>query len=328
MKLFSKRNLNGVRPRYLRRHKNEDEDSFLSEGVRVRLIQELKFISNSEDFLERFLLVFDENSEKYFLSDNSISKITKREVGYDISDFINLRTLEFKTEEKSDTKFFDLLELILIFAKEEKRGEIINRFNQIFKEEDCPFKLHSFMIVGTDNRGLRSITPFIQEELLREKITDFYKHIRPQSGNELGAKTSSEIVQLIFSSPISQDKTKQHAEKICKEVASKWTDNKKDQEKLTELLNETVLNVKKLSNEISNIRHTDRTTIPVDNPDIYKLIAMKNINIAELVILSLPEKFVMEQDPEKLKDEYIEKFNENKSTEWVIKKEEVKDIPF
>lgn len=204
---------------------------------------------------------------KFFLTNKTISKITKREVGYDISDFINLRTLEFKKEKGFDNKLFDLLEIVFIFTKNDNRDEVVNRFNKIFKEEGDSFLIHNFMIVRSDGgRGLRSITPFIQEELLQEKINNFYKHKR--NDYELAAKTSSEIIQLIFSSPKSQSKTKKYAKKICEEVAKKWT-NKKDRKKFAKLLNKTILNAKKLSNQISNIRHTDRTTIPVDNPNIY-----------------------------------------------------------
>ncbi|TSC69459.1 MAG: Uncharacterized protein G01um101456_140 [Parcubacteria group bacterium Gr01-1014_56] len=328
MELYSKRNevrLYRNQGVFLRQAERE-EDSFLADPVRKRLLQLIKYISKTDKYLERFLLVNDEVKKEYYFYELPIKELTLMEAGYDITEFINFESLELKTEKKCDSKVFDLIELVLIFAQKEKREDLVERFNKIFKEENCKFALHSFMIINTESSGLRSIAPIVKEKLLKQKIYHYYQQQRVTEPNfEVSAKTSAEILQLIFSSPKSKEKTKDYAEKLCVKVAERWTGSA-NVKKLASLLSETVKNSKELSNQISDVRHTDRTTIPVDTPNIYKLIASKNINIAELIILSMPEVFIAEQDPESLKANYLSAYEVNKATPWVIKKRKVDDL--
>lgn len=350
MQLFSKRNGDRYARRfalrhadhsaYLTRQPNLEQDRFISDPLRNRLKEQLKYIVGSNKFLEPFLIVNSEKTGDHYLHKQTLSDLSLREIGYNISDSIDLGDLEFKTEKISDFKFFDLIELIIIFSKPDKREEIIERINTIFKEEKGIFSIHGFMIVSKENDGLRSIIPLIKEKNLQEKIKSYYEQRLASSVNyEFLARISADIIQLLFSSPLSKSKTKKFANGLCIKVAESWTEKTKVKE-LAGLISETVKNAKDLSNQISNVRHTDRTTIPVDSPNFYKLISSKNINLAELVILSLPELFIMEQDPEGLKNSYLKKYQVDKDVGWTIKKKDQgsieypeedidpKDIPF
>lgn len=334
MELFSKRNINRrsrFRRDYVRKNREDEDDSFIKDSTRVRVFQEIKFISSSDKFIERFLLTDNQEEEQFYIRSKSMSDLTLTALGYDISEYIAFKKIG-ANEINDDSKLFDLIEILLIFSKKSMRKQLVERFALILKEEDEPFALHGFMLINTKDTGLRAVASLIKEELLKKKITDFYDHQRGYSSNyEILAKTSVEILQLIFSSPKAKNETGIYAEELCLKVAQKWT-NVKNVKNLQKLLNETVLNAKKLSNQISDIRHTDRTTIPVGTPNIYKLITSKNINIAELVILSLLEEFILEQDPEKLKFDYLKRYDVTRDSEWKIQKIEneirIEEIPF
>lgn len=278
----------------------------------------------SNKYLEPFLTLKGESNDEYSLYKGSVDDLTMRELGYEMSGAVDLIDLQPKdAEQGQDAKFFDLVELLIIFAKTEKRGDLIERLKTIFVEEGSEFSIHGFMIVNTANEGLRSIAPLIKEKILKEKIQEFYDQQRMslKPNYEFLAKTSAEIVQLIFSSPTSKEKTQKYASDLCLKVAQEWTEKNKATD-LSTLLSETVKNAKALSNQIADVRHTDRTTIPVDSPDIYKIVASKNINIAELFILSLPEMYISKQDPEGLKSSYLSRYGIDKTSGWFVKTKE------
>ena len=88
-------------------------------------------------------------------------------------------------------------------------------------------------------------------------------------------------------------------------ILSKKCVDKEKSERLYEILNALVLNAKKLNNEIANIRHTDRNTLLIDNPSLFKLITANNIHLAELAIFAEPEKYFFSQKAVDFKNEYI-----------------------
>lgn len=305
----------------------EEKDSFLKEALRNRLRQELRFLVRSGKYLEPFLIVDNQRKNERYLHAETVKELTLRELGYDISQTLDLDDLEYKGD-ANDNHFLDLLEIVIIFTKPEYREDCIARLNTIFREEGEDFTIHGFMIISTVTDGLRSIAPLIKEKALKEKISEYYEsHFSVNSSRnyELLAQISAGIVQMLFSSPDSKKKTLKFSLALCKDVASVWTDKSKSEE-LSSLLSDTVKNAKDLSNQISNVRHTDRSTIPVDSPNFYKLIATKNIGIAELVILSLPEKFIAQQDPEAIKDSYLKRYELNKDNGWIVKKKDQGDL--
>ena len=86
-----------------------------------------------------------------------------------------------------------------------------------------------------------------------------------------------------------------------------------------------------MSNEISNIRHTDRHTIPVEGFSFYKLITYNNLGIIELVIQSLPDNYIVNKDAKQLKAEYFQSYEIEENRIRVIKKPKEdmeEEIPF
>lgn len=328
MNLFSKRY---DERRLLRTFALRDEEKrgeFLKSALRKRLQYEIKYIVSTGEFLEPFLLV--EDDKKFYLHKETLSELSNREIGYDITTIFSPERMDFEASDYRDIKFLDLIELLIIFSRTDKRELFIARVQDIVKEEGNEYVLHGFMITKRDESGLRAITPLIKDEQLRKKVEEYNSSqlLRPNYDNI--ARITADILQMIFSSPATKKATKKYSEELSRRVAAKWVD-RKNVKRMTELLNETVRNAKLLSNEISNIRHTDKHTIVVSNPNFYKVVAIRNISIAELCILSLPEEFIVNQDPEELKENYLSKFQIIKDNGWVVEKDESTippDIPF
>ncbi len=251
------------------RDKISDETTktkFLLIPLRIRLEQEIKFIIGDDDlFLESFLIVDDQIIGKKYFQNESLKNLTLRELGYDITEYYATKSL-IPQEDCKDIFIFDLIELIIIFTKVEKRDEVVKKFNRIFKEEGNSFEIYNFMIVEKERSDIRTIIPLIKDETLKNKLVGFYSN-RESFGSdfEIRAKTSAELLQYIFSSKI-KGKTKTYTEDLCKKLSEKYTSPEKDDE-LEKIINDTVKNAKLLNNEVADIRHTDQSTIPIVSGD-------------------------------------------------------------
>jgi hypothetical protein len=62
--------------------------------------------------------------------------------------------------------------------------------------------------------------------------------------------------------------------------------------------------LKRWNNKMNDIRHTDQHTIPLNEPNAYKLIANSNFELVELVILASPKKFLNFPNPAIIKKSY------------------------
>lgn len=322
---------------YSKREKAELKDGdfeFITSSLRTRLIREIDYISSTNEFLEPCFLVRDEGNSRWFLRGESMSELTTRELGYDITNFLDFRYFGPKDgATRNDYVLFDLVEVLLIFSKEEFRKIVRERFQKHFNEEGDEYRVHDFLIAQKNILGLKPFVSFIREKILREKLEQYYAAMNSISKNfSLLANISADIIQFLFSSE-EKGQTKNYSERLVKEIAKKCV-SEKNIESFTRVLNETVKNAKNLNNEISNIRHTDRSTLLVDNPSLFRLIASNNTFIAELVIFSDPEKYFFSQKAIDFKNEYIKRYNIPVEG-WVIKKSEkskneinIGDIPF
>lgn len=327
MELFSKR-YNPRRVRRISLREALDEGELISNTIRKRLEEELRYVTGSSKFLESFMLVHNKVKNKYYLRPEALSEFSLRELGYDLSRLVQYEKYCFEGEDYSDVKCFDLLELVFIFSKEDVRKELVQRFQSIFDEEGASYIIHEHMIFAKDSTGLVSITPLIKAALLKSKLEEYYDTRSVKTSYEAKARLSADILQYVFSSPSSKKNTKKYSSDLCKTISKKWTDGKHVNE-LDGMLNKIVLNAKELSNQIGNVRHVDQHTIPVDSPNFYKLIAQINMAVVELVILSLPDKYVAKQNPRELKDSYLGKYGIDKAEEWVVEpKEKTMDVPF
>lgn len=294
----------------------------LSQQARVRLRKQAVLIIESGNYIEPFLLVKDTAYDAFRLNEDSLKELSLSELGYDLTSIIDCRTLQF-TKEYTDYLFFDLLEILIIFAKDSEREALVKRLQDIFDEEGNQFLIHDFMITKRGS-GLTAVVPILQDKSLQSLLEDY-----SSADNHIDqARISAGIIQRLFSPEDTSKDTKVYSEELCGLVASKWTD-KANIDSLKRLLSETVKNAKSLDNQISNIRHTDKFSIPVEGPSMYRLIAKNNMAIAELVILSLQDKFVIKQKAEDLKKTYLDKYSVDKSKLIEVDSSiSLEDIPF
>ncbi|MFA5169313.1 MAG: hypothetical protein WC420_01000 [Candidatus Paceibacterota bacterium] len=354
MKLFSKRNNNiGIResdPR-LSSYRLKRLRELIPPETRNRIISEIKFLTSSDDFLEFFILFENQKKDKIFFDKNKIDKFSLSELGYKMTDFFEFEefdaiqqkstTMYIDGKEKEslffdDYKLFDLAEIVILFAKSSKRGEVINRFNAIFTEENSDFQIVEHLITKKSGETLKTLVSLLRDDNLKNKIKIYFDFIdRDDYINS--SKTSSDILNIIFSGYIKNNKPKDitvikesFAQKILKTTPKK-------EEKISKFLSyiDDLLKVaKNLSNNIYDIRHTEKSTIQVTNDNLYKLISNFNISIVELFLTTLKDDYVLGDNWEKIKSDYIEKYKIDKDERYYIKdpkKDEdinPKDIPF
>lgn len=329
---FSKRytkNSTLLRRGYLNNRESREEglnrNLFLNKEVRTRLQSEVKYIVRNL-FLEDFLIVKDVKNNDTYLHKETLKDIGERELGFDLTDVIDPRTLSFDNGEYNDYYFFDLIEIFIVFTKKEHRQELIDRLNYCFTEAQDDFIINEGMIFLRSNTGLRSVTTLIRDKILKSKLGSLYEIEDYQSK----AKIAADIVQYIFSSDDDQKQTKAVSEEILRRIAKDFTASAKVDELFKEL-NELVKNAKSLNNRIQDIRHTDKHTIPIDQPNLYKLIAQVNSSIVELVILAMPEEYVIKSDLESQKNMYLQKYKIVRTKGWLVRPEnyiDPDDLPF
>ena len=88
-----------------------------------------------------------------------------------------------------------------------------------------------------------------------------------------------------------------------------------------------------MSNNIFDVRHSEKHTIKIKNPYIYKLISQNNMSLIEFVVTSLKDEFILSEDWENIKAEYLQKYNINKNMIYFYPEKEkpeidADDIPF
>lgn len=332
MKLFSSRY-----PAYTRRYPIRSQSlgdsersirryypSFLEKETYVRLLEELSyFIENS--YLEKFLIVNDKNAGKVYLNKEALAKLFRRTVGYDLSNKIDFENLNSSEITENEIFFMDFVELFCIFTLDDKRDDVISRLNSILEENNERFKIFNGMLLRK-NGNISSSAELYKENLLGEKFKALNDEV--SLSNKAKSKISADIVQYIFSSDSKSKDTKEYSEELLKSIAEELTAPENSTE-LAENLNSLVKLAKSLNNGITDIRHTDRHTIPISSPDIYALIHEINMGIVDLVIKTTPNKYLTFWNPEELKKEYFKHFGV-KNTQKVIEQVEFdpEELPF
>lgn len=354
MKLFSKRHKN-LQYDEIRRYR---WTQLINIELRNRIAAEISFITSRNDFLEFFILFENQKKEKIFLDKDKVNGFSLAELWYQMSDFFEFENFAIKqfTEDSSiqrklddwtiskesrkvsyfdDNKLFDLIEFIILFSKKEFRNEIINRFNLILEEENSDFEIVNWMLTKKTWENLSTISNLLKDENLKRKLED-YEYFRKQNSYLNIAKIWAEIINILLSETDSKKK-KSHIDNFIEKLANKIWITKK--EELKTLITEYSKNLQTINNSVYNIRHTEKSTIHVlnwDNNIIYKFIAEQNISFVELFLVSLKEEFVFSENWEKIKENYISKYQIDKNVRYIIKKpvEEdyddinIEDIPF
>lgn len=339
MKLFSKRILNRYidDSKYIYRGK---EFEFTTTETRNRIVSEIKFLTSSDDFLEWFLLFENQIEEKIFLDEKKVDNFSLSELGYKMTDYFNFedfeiikqkttRHLSISTENRTleyfdDYKLFDLIEIIMLFSRDDKRINVKNRFNSIFKEENTNFEIIENLITKKSGETLKTVIGILKDDDLKYKIKSYFELIT-ESDYINAAKISADILNIIFSGYIKDDKLKnitKTRDKIVSKLIKNDTKAKEKSNQLKQYIDDMLKLFKNLSNEIYDIRHTEKSTIQITNDNIYKLIATQNIAIIELVITTLKDDYILGDNWEKIKNDYIEKYKIDKNKRLAIKKPE------
>ena len=331
MKLFSKR-YNQLSYRELggRMSSSRRHLELVSSEVRTRLVAEIEFLSSSDDYLEWFILFENERLEKIYFDENKVDHFTQTELGYKMSQFFEFETFAIVEQDTvsrvregemilyyDDMKLFDLIEMVILFAKKNSRDNLIARFNSIFHEEKSDFEIQETLITKRTKESLKSLSKTITDDALSMKIEDYYYWIE-RGDYKNGAKSSSDILNIIFSD-ITKDNKKTEIEAKINKTAELIVSNKKKQE-FKDIMNSALTLSKNLSNQIYDIRHTEKSTIVIKNENIYKMVATYNMGLVEFFLTSIKDEFLVSEDWEEKKQEYIAKYNINPNIRLTIRK--------
>lgn len=337
MKLFSKRNKSVYRDedsRYISRGPSRLNTELVSLETRNRLIAEIKFLTSSDDFLEWFILFENRKKGKIFFDKEKIDSFSLSELGYSMSTYFSFEDFSFLPQERKsrisetmesffdDYRLFDLAEIVILFSKDDKRLEVIKRFNSIFFEESSDFQIVEHLITRKSGETLKTLVNLLKDENLKKKIKTYYEQCEGKDYIN-AAKISADILNIVFSGYIKNNKPtdisrikEKLAEKIVKGGA------KRDEKILRFIshIDELLRNSKSLTNDIYDVRHTERSTIQLTNDNIYKLIANQNMALVELVLTTLKDDYVLGDNWETIKAQYIDKYRIDRTTRFVIDK--------
>src|SRR5690554_6230729 len=84
--------------------RREYQDTVLNDLLRTRLQSEIVYLIKN-GYLERFLTVYDENSETYHIDELELRNLSSREIGYDLNIIIDPVTLSFDVGSYNDINF-------------------------------------------------------------------------------------------------------------------------------------------------------------------------------------------------------------------------------
>lgn len=354
MKLFSKRNLtqfSGLDERRFGLRYSGRRTEIISPETRNRLVSEIKFLSSRNDFLEWFILFENQQKNVIFFDENKVDSFSLSELGYRMSSFFEFETfilveLERKIRISSenersetyfdDSKLFDLVEITILFAKNKKRDEVIDRFNSILTEENSSYHIVERLITRRTGDTLKSLGSILKDDHLKKKL-DIYFRLAESDEYSSAAKLSADILNIIFSGYIKAQKPKAIAEikdRLCNKLIANKADIDAKKKRLDTYIDDLLKTARNLSNDIYDIRHTEKSTIEVSNDNIYKLISIFNMQIVELVITTLKDDYVLGDSWEKIKKDYIEKYKIDPNLRKTIVKPDLDppidldDIPF
>jgi hypothetical protein len=327
MILFSKRQID--------RNNNKE---LINNHTETRLLSVIKSLT-SPKYIEQFLLIkYKGEKEEYYLNEAEIDRFCKSELGYIMTDFFDFNSFSLEIQKESDIykkdykeyhdhyKLFDLIEILIIFSNKTAQDYVINKFNNIFQEEKSNFEIQKYLIVSNWGTSLEQASQILKDNHLVEKIRQYY--FAKKSDDHIGlAKISSDIRNIIFSED--DIKKNQKIQDTLKKISSNIVSDKPNKvEDFYNIIDTLFKHINDITNSIYNIRHTEQTTIHVKstNSSIYNLISTLNIAIVEFIIMSLKDEFLITENWEMTKEEYI-KFHEisiDKMEEYY----KLEEIPF
>jgi len=354
MRLFSKRNKKfkyGDDFRYSSRFLRSPYELISSEA-RNRITSEIKFLSSNDDFLEWFILFENRKEIKTFFDKDKVDHFSLSELGYAMSNFFEFENFKIIQQERdgkypentnkkekyfNDYALFDLAEIVILFAKDKKRCDVINRLNTIFSEEDTDYQIVEYLITKKSGETLKTLVTLLKNDNLRAKIGTFFD-LYDKNEYVNSSKISADIINIILSGN-SKDHKPQHIldikKRLIKKIIKDSTKNNDKSKRFMLYFDDILKSSKNLSNDIYDIRHTEKSTIEIINENIYKMVSNLNMSLAELILTALKDDYVLGDNWEKIKNEYIKKYKIDKNIRLVIENPEkeqgdikVEDIPF
>jgi len=341
MKLFSKRNKNKRSERF---GIHLQERMLVSKEIRNRFVSEVRYITSRDEFLEFFILFDNQEEKKKYLDKGKIDNFSLTELGYTLSTFFEFKDFTIIGEEREvrhyrpidqdrpkktelffdDYILFDLLEILILFSKKDKRQSLVDRFNLIFQEEDSEYILSDYFIMKKNGEELENLALIFKDDNLKNKIVRYFETFEDDDYVN-SSKLSADILNSIISGP--NKNKKNEIEKLKNRLSNVLVCGKrkidgKNRSIIKSIIESLLKNSQLLSNEVHDVRHTEQDRINVTNKNIYKLISVNNISLAELIITTLKFDYIMGGNLEKIKKDYIEKYSINPNERFVIKKPE------
>lgn len=352
MKLFSKRHTErrlGTDRIHYRRAVRSNE--LLPEEARNRLLAEIKYLSSSNDFLEWHILFEDKRQEpsRIYYDENKIDDFCLAELGYRMTDIFRFdefmmnqsrQTIRYASESEEpqlyydDYRLFDLAEITILFSKATKRNEVILRINNILREEGTDFEIVEHLITRRNGDDLRGMLGIIKDEGLKIKLERFFEYFSRKDYIN-SAKISADIINIIYSDEAQSLKKKQIEAMKVKLSKNIINDSAKEKrERIAKYLDSALKQARDINNNIYDIRHTEKSTLKPHGDNLYKMAAMQNLIVIEITLTALKDDFVLSDDWEHIKAEYIDKYQIDIKSRRIYKKIEedepldLSEIPF
>ena len=345
MKLFSKRTTTtraeALDDRLVSARLRARRSELISSETRNRIVSEIKFITSNDDFLEKFILSEDQVEDRIYLDKHKLDNFSLAELGYRLSDYFDFEDFDMhSTELRSrynenevekffdDTRLFDLAEITILFARSEKRTEVIKRFNNILSEENADFQIIEHLITKLSGETLRTLRNILKDNNIKSKLGSYFD-FETSHDYVNAAKLSADIVNLIFSGVIKDQKPKEIKalkDRLTQKLLGPQADKEKI-ERLDKYIDSLLKTAKDLSNDTYDVRHTEKSTLQVKNDNFYKLIAGHNMSIVELVLTTLKDDYVLSDDWENIKSNYVKKYKINTNERITISKADIDDQP-
>lgn len=349
MKLFSKRHVERrIGPESLRYKRIARTNELLSFEARNRLIAQLRFLSSRDDYLEWHILFADERNKPPYITfdEDKLDDFSQIELGYRLTETFDFHNLTMQKSKQSikyasddtpyeefydDYRLFDMAEITILFAKKDKRPEVIERIGSILKEENTDYEIVEHLITRKRGDDLKAIMGILKDENLKRKLERFFDYYSKKDYLN-ASKISADIVNIIFS-----DEDKSAKKVVIQNIEHKLSKQlvegtKSKQDKIESHIDSVLKIARNLNNDIYDIRHTEKSTLKPKGDNLYKLVARHNLSIIELALTALKDDFVLSDDWENIKAEYVEKYKIDTNVRRVRKPRDepinLDDIPF
>ncbi len=299
---------------------------FLDEKSRNILLSKLSFILKYEKYLD-----LDDIQE--------INLFLKRRLGLK-DDILDKQILDYPSIEAiftetfslnnghqyeifNDPLFITIIEIILVFVKDDKYKKIQNEFSEIF-DKYTNLHLKDYLVFFDTLPDLKNQLHLIKDEKLKLLLKNFYINEYRDNYQKM-AKISADIIKKIFY-PKPNNKKEKVTEKILINSFKIEKKRKKERKLIKEYLENRFDFITQVIDKIYNIRHTEDWTIEVKDDYVYKMVSSSCIDFITLYIKSNRGKYFRSLEKTKqIRKKYYEEFERYIPK---VSSDEYDDLPF